>query len=88
MEIYAMRIITARTGALVPGGKEMTCIFAVERNYQYPCFVIVPGSVDRLSRWNSFHVYAVPIAVSPYFNTLGEEKECLVLLAGDIYTGM
>ena len=32
MEIYAMRIITARTGALVPGGKEMTCIFAVERN--------------------------------------------------------
>lgn len=88
MEIYAMRIITARTGALVPGGKEMTCIFAVERNYQYPCFVIVPGSVDRLSRWNSFHVYAVPIAVSPYINTLGEEKECLVLLAGDIYTGM
>ena len=50
--------------------------------------VIVPGSVDRLSRWNSFHVYAVPIAVSPYINTLGEEKECLVLLAGDIYTGM
>lgn len=88
MEIYAMRIITARTGALVPGGKEMTCIFAVERNYQYPCFVIVPGSVDRLSRWNSFHVYAMPIAVSPYINTLGEEKECLVLLAGDIYTGM
>ena len=50
--------------------------------------MIVPGSVDRLSRWNSFHVYAVPIAVSPYINTLGEEKECLVLLAGDIYTGM
>lgn len=88
MEIYSLRIITARTGALVPGGAEMTCIFASDRNYRYPCFVIVPGSVDRLSRGNPFHIYAVPIAVSPYVNTLGEEKECLVLLAGDIYTGM
>ena len=88
MEIYGMRIITARTGALVPGGTEMTCIFGADRNYQYPCFVIVPGDVDRLSRGNPFHIYAVPIAVSPYINTLGEEKKCLVLLAGDIYTGM
>lgn len=88
MEIYGMRIITARTGVLVPGGAEMTCIFGADRNYQYPCFVIIPGSVDRLSRGNPFHIYAVPIAVSPYINTLGEEKECLVLLAGDIYTGM
>ncbi len=88
MEVYSMRIITARTGALVPGGAEMTCIFAADRNYQYPCFVIVPGSVDRLTQGNTFHVYAMPLAVSSYVNTLGETREALVLLAGDIYTGM
>ena len=88
MEIYSLRIITARTGALVPGGAEMTCILAAERNYEYPCFVIVPGSVDRLIRGNTFHVYAMPLAVSSYVNTLGETREGLVLLAGDIYTGM
>ena len=88
MEIYGLRILTARTGALIPGGAEMTYIFAYDRNGVYPCVVIVPGSVDRLARGNSFHVYAVPLAVSPYVNTLGETRECLVLLAGDIYTGM
>lgn len=88
MEVYSMRIITAHTGALVPGGAEMTCIFAADRNYQYPCFVIVPGSVDRLTQGNTFHVYAMPLAVSSYVNTLGETREALVLLAGDIYTGM
>ena len=88
MEIYSMRIITARTGALVPGGTEMTCIFAADRNFEYPCFVIVPGSVDRLTRGNSFHIYAMPLAISSYVNTLGEAREGLVLLAGDIYTGM
>ena len=88
MEIYSMRVISARTGALVPGGREMTCIFAADRNYQYPCFVIVPGSVDRLTQGNTFHVYAMPIAVSSYVNMLGETREGLVLLAGDIYTGM
>ena len=88
MEIYGLRILTARTGVLIPGGAEMTYIFAYDRNGVYPCVVIVPGSVDRLVRGNSFHVYAVPLAVSPYVNTLGETRECLVLLAGDIYTGM
>lgn len=88
MEIYALRIITARTGVLISGGAEMTYIFAYDRSCTYPCLVIVPGSVDRLSQGNSFHIYAVPLAISSYINTLGEERECLVLLAGDIYTGM
>ena len=88
IEVYGMRIITARTGALIPGGADMTFIFAADRNYAYPCVVLVPGTVDRLRQGNSFHIYAMPIAVSPYVNTLGEERQCLVLLAGDIYTGM
>ncbi len=87
MEIYAMRIITARTGALVPGGKEMTCIFAVERNYQYPCFVIVPGSVGP-SRVELFPRLRRAYRRKSVYQHARRRRECLVLLAGDIYTGM
>lgn len=88
MEIYSLRVLTARTGTIIPGGADMTYIFAYDRSFTYPCVVIVPGHVDRLRQGNPFHVYAVPLAVSPYVNTLGETRECLVLLAGDIYMGM
>ena len=88
MEIYAMRIITAHTGVLVSGGREMTLIMALDSSFEYPCLVLVPGSVDRLTEGNRFHIYALPLAVSTYTNTLGEECQCLVMIAGDIYTGM
>lgn len=88
IEEYGMRVLTARTGALVPGGPQMTLIFCSDRNYEYPCVVLVPGAADRLVRGRPFHIYAVPLAVSSYINTLGETRECLVLLAGDVYVGM
>lgn len=88
LELYSLRVLTARTGLLVPGGPQMTLIFCSDRDYQYPCVVLVPGTVDRLERGKPFHIYAVPLAVSDYINTLGEARECLVLLAGDIYVGL
>ena len=88
MEVYSMGIVASRTFSLVDGGYEMTYILAVDRSYTYPCIVIVPGNVDRATQNNSFHIYAVPLFVSSYVNSIGTERECLILLAGDIYTGM
>ncbi len=83
MGISALRIVRSWTVTL--GGQSFTCVTAADSTYTYPLRVIIPEAIDGLRRGQRFHVYGIPLAMSEYTTVLGERRECLVLLAGDVY---
>ncbi len=84
---YSLRLVTADAGPLFPGGPVMTVITATESTYTKVVRVMVPGELTGLYRGQRFHAYAVPLAMSTYTTVLGEQRDCLLLLAGDVYIG-
>lgn len=84
LRLESLRYIDSMTLSL---GEDLTVtrITAANSMYTmtYQCYLLgeLPTTPRYLSR---MHVYAIPVALSQYTNTLGADVPCAVLLVGDI----
>ena len=84
MRLTSYRIVEARTGIYFDNGIELTQITAVDSGYRQCWRFLVPERMEDLPRAARLDAYVVPLGLSTYTNTLGEEVPCAVALVGDI----
>lgn len=84
MRLTSYRIVEARTGSYFDNGVELTQITAVDSGYRQCWRFLVPERMEGLPRAARLDAYVVPLGMSTYTNTLGEEVTCAVALVGDI----